>query len=202
MKKITYTLPSRKEEITLNQFLKFEEINALEDVDDLFKTNRTIELFTGIQFDFISRLKQSEIDSILSHLKPLLSHNPELYTTFTFNGVKYGLIPNFSKDLLAGEFIDLDVYTEQKSWLEVMSILYRPITFERKGQYLIEPYTATHANFKDLPFHYFVGVLDFFLNLLNTLVELTQKYTTQQLQILENLHLKGNSKAGIMGMST
>jgi hypothetical protein len=39
---------------------------------------------------------------------------PELVTTFEFEGVKYGLIPDFDKDITAGELIDLDKYLELK----------------------------------------------------------------------------------------
>lgn len=201
MRKIKYTIPTKKEEITLNQFMIFEQVNSDIETTDQFKLYRTIEIFTSIPFDYVSKLKQTEIDGILSQIKPLLNHQPQLYPSFNYKGVKYGLIPDFSKDLLAGEFIDLDVYTEQKRWLEVMSILYRPITFERKGQYLIEPYLATHTDFKDLPFHYFVGVISFFLNLFNSLADLTQRYTEEQLQMLTS-QLKVNFNNDIMAMST
>jgi len=202
MKKINYTIPTKKEEITLNQFIKYEEVILDETTSLEFKQNRIIEIFTTVPFDHVNKLHQTEIDTIFSHLNPILSHQPELHKTFIFKGLKYGLIPNFSKDLLAGEFIDLDVYAEQKKWLEVMSILYRPITFERRGQYLIESYTGSHTNFKDLPFHYFTGVLSFFLSLFDTLATLTQKYTEVQLQQLVTSHSRVNSKVDITAMST
>lgn len=182
--KLKYTLPSNSEEITLQQYIKYEQIITDENFDDTFKIYRTVELFTGINYDHIKHLKQSELDNILNHLKPLLNPSVQLHKTFKYNGIKYGLIPNFSRDLKTGEFIDLDIYTENKKWLEVMSILYRPITFERKGQYKIEPYMSSHTDFKDLPFTYFIGVAAFFLTLLNQLAQLTQRYTDQEIQKL------------------
>jgi hypothetical protein len=43
--------------------------------------------------------------------------------------VKYGLIPDFDKDITAG-VIDLDKYLELKDYSRLLSILYRPITKE------------------------------------------------------------------------
>ncbi|MES2575669.1 MAG: hypothetical protein V4572_12040 [Bacteroidota bacterium] len=199
--KINYNIPTTKEDITLQQYIIFDAINSDPDLDENFKLKRTLEIFCSIPFDKIELLKQTEIDTILSHLLPLLSAQYELHPTFTFDGVKYGLIPNFSKDLLAGEFIDLDVFAEQKEWLKLMSILYRPITFEKRGQYLIEPYSGSHTNFKDLPFHYFLGCLSFFLNLFHSLAEVTQRFTEQEIQNLTS-QLKDNSKWLTMDINT
>jgi hypothetical protein len=48
---------------------------------------------------------------------------PELVTTVEFEGVKYGLIPDFDKDITAGELIDLDKYLELKDYSRLLSIL-------------------------------------------------------------------------------
>jgi hypothetical protein len=49
-----------------------------------------------------SKLKQVEVDEMLGYLNEILSSKPELVTTVEFEGVKYGLIPDFDKDITAG----------------------------------------------------------------------------------------------------
>jgi hypothetical protein len=67
---------------------------------------------------------------MLGYLNEILS-KPELVTTVEFEGVKYGLIPDFDKDITAGELIDLDKYLELKDYSRLLSILYRPIKKKR-----------------------------------------------------------------------
>jgi hypothetical protein len=41
------------------------------------------------------------------------------------------VLPDFDKDITAGELIDLDKYLELKDYSRLLSILYRPIIKER-----------------------------------------------------------------------
>jgi hypothetical protein len=111
MMKINYTIPTTQDEITLEQWMKFEKIASQEDIEQDFYRN--VCLKSSVMFnEYSTKLKQVEVDEMLGYLNEILSSKPELVTTFEFEGVKYGLIPDFDKDITAGELIDLDKYLE------------------------------------------------------------------------------------------
>lgn len=193
MMKINYTIPTTKEEITLEKYLEYAKLIQQDDVEASFLTHRCIEIFCNIPLKQITKFKQSDIDEILSILTPILTTNYPLENTFTFKGIEYGLIPNFSKDLLVGEFMDLDVYRENNDFIRMMSILYRPLSHKKGTQYLIEPYKETHTEFNELPFHYFTSVSAFFLTLLEQLVEITNQFSQHQLQQIQDFQTKATS---------
>jgi hypothetical protein len=89
-----------------------------------------LEIFCNVPTEYSTKLKQVEVDEMLGYLNEILS-KPELVTTVEFEGVKYGLIPDFDKDITAGELIDLDKYLELKDYSRLLSILYRPIKKKR-----------------------------------------------------------------------
>jgi len=183
----TYTIPTSPDEISLSKWITFEKLTTTPDIDKLFLQNKMIELFCDVPMKHVNKLKQNEIDEILHHLNAVLNTKPTLYTTFTFGGHKYGLIPSFDKDITAGELIDLDSYLIKKDFISLMSILFRPITFERNDSYLIEPYNGTHQLFKDLPFHYLTGVLAFFLSIYEKLNQVILAYTEQEMKKMNAL---------------
>jgi hypothetical protein len=91
-----------------------------------------LEIFCNVPTEYSTKLKQVEVDEMLGYLNEILSSKPELVTTVEFEGVKYGLIPDFDKDITAGELIDLDKYLELKDYSRLLSILYRPIIKEER----------------------------------------------------------------------
>jgi hypothetical protein len=81
-----------------------------------------LEIFCNVPTEYSTKLKQVEVDEMLGYLNEILSSKPELVTTVEFEGVKYGLIPDFDKDITAGELIDLDKYLELKDYSRLLSI--------------------------------------------------------------------------------
>jgi hypothetical protein len=96
--KINYTIPTTQDEITLEQWMKFEKIASQEDIEQDFK-KRMLEIFCNVPTEYSTKLKQVEVDEMLGYLNEILSSKPELVTTVEFEGVKYGLIPDFDKDI-------------------------------------------------------------------------------------------------------
>jgi hypothetical protein len=110
--------------------MKFEKIASQEDIEQDFLQKRMLEIFCNVPTEYSTKLKQVEVDEMLGYLNEILSSKPELVTTVEFE-VKYGLIPDFDKDITAGELIDLDKYLELKDYSRLLSILYRPIIKKR-----------------------------------------------------------------------
>jgi hypothetical protein len=63
-----------------------------------------------------------EVDEILGYLNEILSSEAWLVTTFEFEGMKYGLIPDFDKDITALNWLNLDKYLELKDYSRLLSI--------------------------------------------------------------------------------
>jgi hypothetical protein len=137
--------------------MKFEKI-ASEDIEQDFLQKRMLEIFCNVPTEYSTKLKQVEVDEI-GYLNEITSSKPELVTTVEFE-VKYGLIPDFDKDITAGELIDLDKYLELKDYSRLLSILYRPI-IKKRGLYQIEPYESTHTKFLQVSYNLLVSVLSF-----------------------------------------
>lgn len=183
----TYTIPTEPADIPLSKWVQFEALASTPDIDSIFLQSKMLELFCGIPFKHINKLKQTEIDEILSHLNAVLNIKSSIRTSFVFDGLEYALIPSFDKDITTGELIDLDNYLQKKDFISLMSILYRPMTIKNGDMYQIEPYNGTHQRFKDLPFDYFTGALSFFLDLYNELSLLTQVFTKKQMEKVTQL---------------
>lgn len=50
-------IPTKKEEITVNKYVKFDEVMNNPDTQDHFKLHIKIEILTGIPFVHVSQLK-------------------------------------------------------------------------------------------------------------------------------------------------
>jgi hypothetical protein len=81
--------------------MKFEKIASQEDIEQDFLQKRMLEIFCNVPTEYSTKLKQVEVDEMLGYLNEI-SSKPKLVTTFEFEGVKYGLIPDFDKDITAG----------------------------------------------------------------------------------------------------
>lgn len=179
---INYSIPDRKSDISLETWLKFEKIATQEDIDPDFLQKKMLEIFCDLKYEVSSKMKQVQIDEILGYLNKVLGSKSELHQKFEFEGVKYGLIPDFDKNITAGELIDLDKYLEIKDYPRLLSILYRPITKEEAGLYQIEPYSATHTKFLGIRYDIFEGCIAFFLTLYENCVAATLKFIPKMMK--------------------
>ena len=100
----------------------------------------------------------------------------ELYNTFEFDGIEYGLENDWTK-LSWGAWVDFQVLSSentQQNIHTIMAILYRPVISKgKKGKYKISPYKSSEIDeraevFKDIPIKYWLGASGFFL-LLSTI---------------------------------
>lgn len=173
---ITYTIPTDKKDITLLDWQDYREVLFSQDLDETYKEKMAIKIFCKIPFNHIDQLKSVDYGEIIYNLNNIFSTRTEMKRIFTHKGVKYGLIPNFEKDISVSEKSDLDTYLNDNNLIRLMSILYRPIVRETGDLYQIEPYYQTHELFNDLPYDIAENVLDFFLSLLAELMKCSTGY--------------------------
>lgn len=140
--KIDINIPETLNEITLNQYQKFEKLVRDNEASE-FVNQKTIEIFCDIQLKDVARIRLADTEEILKHLNNLLNQKPKLMPTFKMGTVEFGFIPKL-EDITSGEYIDLEGYLSDTQTLhKAMAILYRPITSKVKDMYTIEEYESS-----------------------------------------------------------
>ena len=84
-----------------------------------------------------------------------------------------------------GEYIDLDnTLSDWEQMHKAMSVLYRPVTLQKKDKYQIEDYKGTDnaEAFKQMPLDVVMGSLVFFYRLSNELLTITLNYLSKKMK--------------------
>ena len=171
------------ENLNTETYMRIVEINKRDDLNESEKTKEIISVFHN------KKVSKKEADETMNSLAQILSQDfTEIVHRFTFNGVEYGMIPNFEK-MSAIEFIDLDDYLRDGTELDrILAILYRPVT-ERKGDlYRIEEYEGTDKYvdiMRKVDFSIAQKGIVFFSILGNELLKYSQLYIQRQKEIMK-----------------
>jgi len=180
--KLEINVPENLNEITLEQYQRFDKINTEENQDSNFLLHKTVEIFCGLELKDIATIRVNSIKEILGDIDKVFSEKTDLVPTFTLDGIEYGFIPNLD-DMTIGEFIDLDEnLTEWETIHKAMSVLYRPINYKKEDKYLVEDYTGLDKAelFKKMPLGIVMGAMVFFYRLNNELLEITLNYLKRE----------------------
>lgn len=160
----TLIVPTSLKDITLYQFLEYEQLP-----DTLIDTDRavqTISIFCGLTTMEVKKLPMMVLEQALSRIEQALSEDAKLELTFMHNEVLYGFIPNL--DLIStAEFIDIENYQkERKDLYKLMSVLYRPVIKQEGKRYDIESYEGkVNSDFEELSMYHVKSAMVFFCNL-------------------------------------
>lgn len=177
-------LPENISEITLRQFLKYEDLLS-RDLDIYNFNKRKIEIFTTIPFKDIDNVKGVDAERILNQIDTALNTEVEFKNTFTMHEIEFGFIPNLDK-MTIGEYAGLAANGVDKNTLHyLMAILFRPVVKRIGEKYEIVSFNGSDEYaemMKDMPLNVVNGALVFFYNLANELQEATQKYLSEELQ--------------------
>jgi len=180
--KLEVNVPESLNEITLEQYQRFDKINTEENQDSNFLLHKTVEIFCGLELKDIASIRVTSIKEILGDIDKIFAEKTDLVPTFTLGGIEYGFIPKLD-DMTIGEFIDLDEnLTEWETIHKAMAVLYRPINYKKDGKYLIEEYTGLDNAevFKKMPVGIAMGAMVFFYRLNNELLEIILNYLKQE----------------------
>jgi len=178
------TIPETLKDITLGQFQKYSELIKREDLSDIELNRRKIHLFTGLDYNSVSNIKQFDAKEILETIDLALNQTVEFEPRFTMGNIEFGFIPNLD-EITQGEFIDISTYgTEAETLHQLMAVLFRPIKKkDLLGNYEVIPYQGTKQYsdiMKAMPMHIVNGALVFFSSLANELVIYTQKFMREE----------------------
>ena len=178
-------LPEHIGDVTLEQFQRYHKLTQRTDLNELDHNKRKIEIFTGIKFQQVANMQQSDYEDIVNQIDLALSKDVPFVNVFMFKNKEFGFIPNF--DLISvAELGDLREYGDKEDELhKTMAVLFRPVNGKDAfDNYTIEDYngTSTYGEmFKQLPLNIVNGALGFFLNLSNDLEIAIQRFTEEEL---------------------
>jgi hypothetical protein len=181
--KIKISIPDSLNEITLDQFQKFDKLTK-ENEPSEFVNQKTIEIFCNIQLKEIAKISYQSSKEILEHLNVLFEKKHKFVQSFDLFGVKYGFEPNI-EEISTGAYIDAENYlTDVQTLHKAMAVLYRPIIAKTKDLYTIEPYESAlkyEGVMKSAPLDVVFGMQVFFWDLGIELLTAMSRYTVDNL---------------------
>jgi len=194
--KLTINIPETLNEVTLKQYQKWLKIAEGKELDS-FLQQKMIEIFCNIPLKNVLQIKASDINNITEELTKLFTNTPKFIDRFEMNGKEFGFIPKLD-DISFGEYVDLDTYLADWELMhKAMGVLFRPITFKKKKQYLIEDYdSADKYDMTEVTLDVAFGSLVFFYSLKNELQKTILNYLATQQEIELPQHLRDSLQNG------
>ena len=187
--KVKINIPNKLDEITLKQYQKWLKIAEGKE-DENFIKQKMIEIFCNIPLKQVLQIKLSDVDIICQTINEVFEKKPVFKNRFVFNEIEFGFIPKLD-DITLGEHIDLETYLNDFEYMhKAMSVLYRPITYKKKDQYLIEDYESSNKyNLENISLDIALGASVFFWNLKKELLNNILNYlqTQTEMEIPQNL---------------
>jgi hypothetical protein len=190
-------IPTSLEDVTIEQFIKYNRITKLEEVDDEVIMVSVIANFCDLSVEDVLKIPVKDMKEIAQQIVDVLNTEPRDIQIYK----DLGRIPNFDK-ISAGEYIDLDKYfTDPENYHRAMAVLYRPIKKKLGSKYILEDYKGsddTCESMLKLPLELLLSSMVFFSNLNRELLKATRDFLQQptaETDLLEK-HLAENG-AGI-----
>ena len=201
-------VPQKLQAIKLRQYQEYLKVQKdNEDVEDAenFLNSKCIQIFCGLTLKESYNLPVKMFDGVLSQIGKCFEEPTPLIKEFSMTGsngieVSFGMIPSLD-EMTFGEYIDLENFmSDWDSMHKAMAVLYRPITFNKNGKYLIEDYDGTDRYWevmKDAPVNVSLGAMVFFYRLGKKLCKYTMDYLLlQQNQKGASVQEKGLERNG------
>lgn len=176
-------IPTQLDEITVEQFIKYNRILNLPDIEKEAQDLAIISIFCNIPILESVKINLKDITETVAQIKEVLNQDVKFKPTFD----KYGFVPNFDK-IGTNEYIDLENYiSDYNNYHRAMAVMFRPITKKISGSYLIEPYEGSDKYCDEMlkaPVSMLLGAMVFFWNLSSDLLKATSAYlsTNQTIQ--------------------
>ena len=167
---MTISLPESIADITLQQSIQLDKLNAKRDtLDDMSFIKRFLVIFTGMKYRDISNVNVDDFNMMFAQVSKALETESPFQNRFTLDGIEYGFVPNLD-EITIGEYIDLSNYGNSLDTInKVMAVLFRPvIKTDAFGNYEIAAYDGTKDRaevMKQAPMNIVSGMLVFFCSL-------------------------------------
>lgn len=194
-------VPSRMEEITLEQYQRFLKECKDETLSEETIALKMLEIFCGVPPAKAYTYKMTDVYNICDKINKALNEKPPLISRWKYEDLELGFIPKLD-DMTFGEFVDVDTYiTDWDQMHKAMAVLYRPVKQQFKGSYEIEEYKSdTYWELmKQMPLSLVMGCMLFFWNLENDLVQVMKTSSNPKAKLIFQEKLTSTlSTAGII----
>jgi len=163
------TVPTSLADITLSQYLRYLQAikDAEKQTDESYLEIKMLEIFCKLTHVEVLDIQYTYVSSIVEKLSKIIKEEPPLVQRFTVGNIKFGWLPKLD-DMPYGELLDLiSSISDWDTMITAMGVLYRPITLDVNGKYLVEKYKGDtyHDALKEMPMSAVVGAMVFFWNL-------------------------------------
>ena len=195
--KLTLNIPETLSEVTLDQYQRWLKVADGKELDN-FLQQKMIEIFCGITLKQVLMIKAKDIEAIVADISKLFeTKDSKFIDRFSYNNQEFGFVPELS-EMTFGEYVDLDNYLADWQLMhKAMGVLFRPITFKKKNQYLIEEYeTADKYNMKQMTLDVVFGSIVFFYHLRNELQKHILNYLANQTEVPISQELRTSLRNG------
>jgi hypothetical protein len=184
-------VPQKLQAIKLRQYQEYLKIQKEnEDAEDAanFLNSKCIQIFCGLTLKESYNLPVKMFDGVLQQIGRCFEEPTPLIKEFSMTGsngieVSFGMIPSLD-EMTFGEYVDLENFmSDWDNMHKAMAVLYRPITFNKNGKYLIEDYDGSDKYWevmKDAPVNVALGAMVFFYRLGKKLSKYTMDYLLLQ----------------------
>jgi hypothetical protein len=166
-------VPSRMEEITLEQYQRFLNECSDEKLKEDAIALKMLEIFCGVPPAKAYSYRMSDVFKICDQINKCLNEKPPLISRWKYEDLELGFIPQLD-DMTFGEYVDVDTYiVDWDQMHKAMAVLYRPVKQQFKGSYEVEEYKGDtyHELMKSMPLSLVMGCMLFFWNLEKDLIE-------------------------------
>lgn len=188
-------IPTQLNEITVEQFIKYNRILNLKDIEADAMDMAIVSIFCNIPLEETFKISFKDLKDIVNQVTEVLQQEVKFTPTFD----KYGFIPNFDK-IGISEYIDLENYiSDYENYHRAMAVMFRPITKKISGSYTIETYNGSDTHCNDMlnaPVTMLLGAMVFFWNLSSDLLKATNVYLSNNQTIQQELSEVTSGKNG------
>jgi len=176
--KLELNVPTTLEEITLSQYQKFLKTQEGSN-DNEFIAQKMVQIFCGIDFKDIVKMKLTDLNELILHFKSLFEQKPKFQPTFKIGSQEFGFITKL-EDITFGEYVDLENNLQKwETYHKALAVMYRPVKMKFKDKYEIIDYT-TMPEMQDLmkfaPLDIAISSSVFFWNLGSELLQSSLSY--------------------------
>jgi hypothetical protein len=163
------SVPTSLKDITLSKYLEYLKAikEAQKHPDPNYLNIKKIEIFCNLTHIEVLNIEYTFISTISERIDEILKEEPELVMKFKVGNINFGWLPKLD-DMKYSEFLDLNTnISDWETMIISMGVVYRPITKEFNGKYLVEEYKGDtyHDALKEMPMDAVVGAMVFFWNL-------------------------------------
>ena len=197
--KVEINVPSSLNDITLEQYQAFMRVYENTDSDEFIR-QKMLSIFCKIPLSHVLRINAQSVIEVSDHLNKLFEGEKKFTNRFKLGGKEFAFIPELEA-MEFGEYIDLENNIgDWQNMNKAMAVMFRPITKEKDGKYLIEQYEGT-ANYSDVmkyaPLDVVMGAVVFFYHLGNELLQLSLSYIQEEVTVLQRKNSSVNNGDGI-----